>query len=96
MVIVKAKATVGLLDGLQYFGMAIAERVCRPAVLKVDVAFTVQVPDKVARRFVDDNLTYCTETPAPGEDTTGEGPVGVDTIPAPALPAEEPDTAPEN
>jgi len=36
-----------------------------------------------------------TDTPAPVEDTTGAGAIGVDTIPAPQPPAEDPDASPQ-
>ncbi len=37
-----------------------------------------------------------TDAPAPADDTTGAGAVGVDTIPAPQPPAEEPDASPQD
>ncbi len=62
----KAKPPVGRLYSLKNLGMAVAERVCRPTILKIDSAFAVQVPDEVALRFVDNDLPYRTKTALPG------------------------------
>jgi len=55
---VKAKPPVGRLDGLENLGMAVAKRVGRPAILEIDEAFTIQIPDEVALRLIDYDLPY--------------------------------------
>ena len=46
--------------------MTVAERVCRPAILEIDVALTVQVPDEVALGLIDNDLPDRTISTLPG------------------------------
>jgi len=52
----EAKAPVGRLYGLENLRMTVAERVGRPTILEIDVAITIQVPDEVALRLIDNDL----------------------------------------
>jgi hypothetical protein len=62
----EAKPSVGSFYGLENLGVAIAERVCRPTILEVDVAIAVEIPDEVTLRPVDDDLPYRTKAALPG------------------------------
>jgi hypothetical protein len=52
----EAEAPVGGFHGFDNFRVTIAERIGRPAILEVDIAITVQIPDEVAFGPVNDDL----------------------------------------
>ena len=62
----EAKPPVGRFDNLENLGMTVAERVCRPTILEIDIAFSVQVPDEVALRLIDNDLPYRTKSALSG------------------------------
>ena len=62
----ESKPPVGFFDNLENFGMAVAERVGRPTVLEIDIALAVHIPDEIACRFVDNNLSNRTKAALPG------------------------------
>jgi len=62
----EAKPAIGLFNGLENLGMTVAQRVCRPAILEIDVALAVQVPDEVALCLIDNDLPYRTKAASPG------------------------------
>jgi len=46
--------------------VTVAERIGRPTILEIDIAFAVQVPDEVALRLIDNDLPYRTKSALPG------------------------------
>ena len=64
--LMEAKAAVGRFDRLENLGMTVAERICRPTILEIDEAVTIQVPDKVTLRLIDYDLPYRTKSALPG------------------------------
>ena len=62
----EAEPPVGCLYGLENLRMTVAERVCRPTILEVDVAFAVEIPDEVAVCLVNNDLPYRTKSALAG------------------------------
>jgi len=62
----KTKPPVSGFYDLENLGMTVAERVCRPTILEINVAFAVQVPDEVALRLINNDLPHRTKTALPG------------------------------
>ena len=56
VLVVEAVAQVRLVHGLDHLGVGVADRVRGPAVLEVDVAVPVEVPDEVSRHPVQKEL----------------------------------------
>jgi len=56
MVVMKSIPAIGGIDCLENLRVTIAQRICRPSILEIDVAIAIQVPDEVTLRFVENDL----------------------------------------
>jgi hypothetical protein len=66
MIVVKPVAEMRLVNGFYNLGVGVAEWIGCPAVLEIDVAPAVHVPDEIAKRFVDDKLPHGAKTATAG------------------------------
>ena len=58
----KTESPVCCLYHLENFGVTVPQRICRPAILKVDITIAVKIPDEITLRPVDNNLPHRTKT----------------------------------
>jgi hypothetical protein len=58
VLVVEAVAEVRLVDGFDHLGVGVADRVRGPAVLEIDVAVAVDVPDEVPLDPIEEELRW--------------------------------------